>query len=129
MATMKIELELNNYTLDEFFENVIDVESQMNISRYQYSAKFNKPVRVELKNLGIDKRNTEFSSGGNTWIHIEYVNRFGVCSEMMINTNTFKEMPWTVWSEGENKYYPKWCGVLFETEEEAQAWVDGQGEF
>lgn len=121
---MKIELELNNYTLDEFFENVIDVESQMNISRYQYSAKLNEPVRVELKNLGIDKRTTEFSSGGNTWIHIEYVNQFGVCSEMMVNQKVFSEMPWTVWVDSGDRYYPRWCGQMFDSEDECQKWID-----
>lgn len=123
--TMKVELELRNYkNINEFMECNIDVDAQMNTKRYRYNSSRNMPVTVCLEDIGINRRDITFSSGNNIWTDIEYVNKFGITNHMMINNKVFEEMPWTVWFDGDDKYYPRWCGKLFATEEEAQEWID-----
>lgn len=127
---VKVELELHNFkNLKEFLNCNVDVDAQMSVERWKYSFTSDVPCEVTVEDLGISKGDITFSSGNNSWVDTKYVNKFGLEQRMMVNTKTFDVMPWTVWSEGENKHYPKWCGVLFETEEEAQAWIDEQEEF
>lgn len=123
-----VQLELHNYkSADDFFAQNINVDAQLGSGRSKYSVSYNVPVEVELRDLGIDKNaDIMFVSGNNTWVDTSYIDKFGLTERQMVNTATFEKMPWTVWLKSGDKYRPKWCGRLFNSDEDAQKWIDEQ---
>jgi len=129
--TKDFALRLRNFSCAESFLEEIDyLEYLNNTTKYLYSLDVGDSIycikQMEYKDYGIQHNTNDYLSlGNNVWDLCDYYDRFGMKHHEFINSKTFENFPYTVWIF---KYMgsrdAKWSGYFFDTEEEAQAWVD-----
>jgi len=129
-----VTLTLHNYdSLDSLLAQIQWPKSlTLGESTYRYSENEMTPVQMSLGDFRIEKEySTSFRSGENTWYLCTFYNRFGIKIQEYIRDDVFENMPYTVWmadrKNNDGRHY-LWCGHMFRTEEEAQAWVDAYQE-